>query len=307
MSTLDDPLRFRPADATGSADLMATMSGNRTPPTATAPGVVQPGKVWLVGAGQCDQDLLTVKAARALQQARLVVYDPLVSLEVVRLAGAGADLLYVGKEAGRHTLPQGDLCALMVRLAREGRSLVRLKGGDPYVFGRGGEEAQALAAAGIPFEVVPGISAAQGASAACGIPLTHRDHAAALVLVTGHAREDGACRRDGDPDPLGATDWAALARPHQTVVFYMGLSRLSLIAARLVAHGLDARTPAALVENATTPHQRCVRGALADMPALAGRHGVAPPALLMVGGVVGLQAELAPALAVRAAALAEAG
>src|SRR5574343_259837 len=287
MSTLDDPLRFRPADATGSADLMATMSGNRTPPTATAPGVVQPGKVWLVGAGQCDQDLLTVKAARALQQARLVLYDHLVSREVVRLAGAGADLLYVGKEAGRHTLPQGELCALMVRLAREGRSLVRLKGGDPYVFGRGGEEAQALAAA--------------------GIPLTHRDHAAALVLVTGHAREDGACRRDGDPDPLGATDWAALARPHQTVVFYMGLGRLTHIVERLVAHGLDARTPAALVENATTPHQRCVRGALADMPALAGRHGVAPPALLMVGGVVGLQAELAPALAVRAAALAEAG
>lgn len=296
MSTLDDPLHFHPDTASG---LTSMLSGTASSGRPAARAVVQPGKVWLVGAGPGDPELLTMKAARVLQQARLVLYDHLVSREVVRLAGSGADLIYVGKEAGRHTLPQGELCALMVRLAREGRSMVRLKGGDPYVFGRGGEEAQALAAAGVPFEVVPGISAAQGAAAACGIPLTHRDHAAALVLVTGHAREDGGCRRGGDPDPLGETDWAALARPHQTVVFYMGLSRLSLIAARLVAHGMDPHTPAALVENATTAHQRCVRGVLVDMPALAHAHGVQAPALLMVGGVVGLQSALAPLMAAR--------
>ena len=245
----------------------------------------RPGKVMLVGAGPGDPELLTVKAAKAIAAARLVLYDHLVSRAVLELVPPEADLIYVGKESGNHTLPQEGIIAVMLRLAKSGRRVLRLKGGDPYVFGRGGEEAQALAAAGVPFEVIPGISAAQGAAAAAGIPLTHRDHAEALVFATGHLRGNGATR---DVE----LDWAQLARPRQTVVIYMGVGTLPTISLQLQAHGLPGDTPAAIVERATLPDQRSVIGTLATLPELARRHDVRAPALIMIGTVVTLQREL---------------
>jgi uroporphyrin-III C-methyltransferase len=206
---------------------------------------------------------------------------------------AGADRVYVGKTSGHHSLSQGGIIELMLRLARGGRRLVRLKGGDPYIFGRGGEEAQALAAAGIPFDVVPGISAAQGASAATGIPLTHRDHAESLVYATGHLRGEGDARTVD-------LDWPLLSRPRQTVVIYMGVGTLPVISAQLQAHGLPGDTPAAIVERATQPGQRTITGTLATLPELAQRHDVRAPALIMIGTVVTLREELACADAVSA-------
>ena len=251
-----------------------------------APGAAaadaRPGRVTLVGAGPGDPELLTLRAVKALRGARLVLYDHLVGKEVLRYVADDADLIYVGKEAAHHTLPQQSIIDLMVRLARSGRSLVRLKGGDGFIFGRGGEEAQALAEAGIAFEVVPGITAAQGAGACAGIPLTHRDHAATLVFATGHLREGNEV----------ALDWQALARPRQTVVIYMGVGHLPVICAELVRHGLPPGTPAALVEQASLPGQRCVSGTLQDLPRLAQQHGVRPPALIVVGEVVGLRPQL---------------
>lgn len=237
-----------------------------------------PGKVWLVGAGPGDPELLTVKAARLLREARLVLHDHLVGGGVMDLIPRDARRICVGKRDRRHTLPQEETNALLVALAAAGHEVVRLKGGDPYVFGRGGEEAEALAAAGIPFEVIPGITSAQGMSAYAGIPLTHRDHASSVVLVTGHVREGS-----------DAPDWAALARPRQTVVFYMGLGALGSICRQLVAHGLAPDTPAAVVEQATTPRQRVTAGTLLTLPLLAQAHGVAAPALVVVGTVVGLR------------------
>lgn len=251
----------------------------------------RPGKVTLAGAGPGDPDLLTVRAARALRHARLVLYDHLVSREVLHLVPEDADLVYVGKESGRHTLPQDSIIDLMVRLARNGKSLVRLKGGDPYIFGRGGEEALALAAEGIPFEVVPGISAAQGASAFAGMPLTHRDHAASVVFATGHLRDDG---RGGTHVDL---DWPMLARARQTVVIYMGVSTLPTVCAQLIAHGLPPDTPAAIVERATCAEQRTVTGTVQTLPSLAQQHGVRAPALVMIGSVVTLHEQLGRAMA----------
>lgn len=243
-----------------------------------------PGLVTLVGAGPGDPELLTLKAVRALQAANLVLYDHLVSPAVLDFLPPDADRVYVGKESSRHTLPQASIIELMVRLARSGRAVLRLKGGDGYIFGRGGEEAQALAAEGIPFTVVPGLTAAQGAAASVGIPLTHRDHACSLVLTTGHLRDNTGLDMD----------WPMLARARQTVVLYMGVNNLPEICRQLVAHGLQADTPAALVEKATLPEERCITGTLADLPALAVSHGVKPPALIMVGGVVSLRAQLQP-------------
>lgn len=251
----------------------------------------RPGTVLLVGAGPGDPELLTVRAARALRRARLVLYDHHVSREVLRLVPEDADLLYVGKESGRHTLPQESITELMVRLARSGKSLVRLKGGDPYVFGRGGEEAEALAVAGVPFEVVPGISAAQGMAACAGMPLTHRDHAASVVFATGHLR-DGTRHGGGGAACAVDLDWPALARPRQTVVIYMGVATLPVICAQLVAHGLPADTPAAVVERATLPEQRSIVGTLATLPSLAQAHAARAPALIVVGSVVSLHAAL---------------
>lgn len=261
-------------------------------------GGAQPGKVTLVGAGPGAPDLLTVRASRALGQARLVLYDHLVSRDVLQLVPQGAELICVGKESGRHTLPQASIIELMVRLARSGKSLVRLKGGDPYIFGRGGEEAEGLAAAGVAFEVIPGISAAQGAAACAGIPLTHRDHAASVVLATGHTRDDGStgCRDD--------LDWLVLARPRQTVVIYMGLGTLQRVCSQLIAHGLPADTPAAVIERATCPEQRTIVGDLRSLPALVTLHGVRSPALVIIGSVVSLHKQLALRVAAPTAAAA---
>jgi len=247
----------------------------------SAPG---PACVTLVGAGPGDPDLLTLKAARALAAARIVLYDHLVSREVLELVAPGADLVYVGKESSHHTLPQHDIVELMLRLARSGRPVVRLKGGDPYTFGRGGEEAQALAEAGVPFEVIPGISAAQGAAACAGIPLTHRDHASSVQWVTGHLRA-------GSKDALNL-DWPALVRPRQTLVVYMGLASLPVLSAQLINHGMDPQTPAALVERATLPSQRTLVGTLQSLPSLAHEHQVCSPTLILIGGVVSLHAVL---------------
>lgn len=283
MSRLDEPLHFTPAPGGPAAA--------PCPPCPASP-LGGPGQVTLVGAGPGDPELLTLAAARALGQASLVLYDHLVSDQILALLPPGAERVYVGKEAGHHSLSQGGIIELMIRLARSGRAVLRLKGGDPYIFGRGGEEAQALAEAGIPFRTIPGISAAQAAGALAGIPLTHRDHAATLVFATGHLREAG-----GDGARSLALDWPLLARPQQTVVIYMGLAGLPTIAERLIAHGLPADTPAALVERASTPEQRCLRASLADLPALAQHEAVRSPALLIIGAVTALHEQLAPAMA----------
>lgn len=255
-----------------------------------APGTCNlPAVVSLVGAGPGDPDLLTVKALRLLQQARLVVYDKLVSRAVLALVHPQADRIYVGKQSGHHTLTQEEIIELLLRLARSGRSVLRLKGGDPYIFGRGGEEAQALAAAGIAFEVVPGITSAQGMAAATGIPLTHRDHATQVTLVTGHLREEAGERGL-------ELDWSCLARPHQTLVVYMGVATLPHVCRQLEQHGLAPDTPAAVVENATLPTQRCIIGTLRSLPSLARLHAVRAPALVVIGGVVALHDELKPAV-----------
>ena len=257
-------------------------SGARSPsaPAAAVPSA-QWGRVTLVGAGPGDAELLTLKAARVLASASTVLYDNLVSNDVLAHVAQGAELIYVGKQSRNHTLPQEDIIDLMVRLAKEGRSLVRLKGGDPYIFGRGGEEAQALVAAGIACTTVPGISAAQGASAATGIPLTHRDHAGMLVFATGHLQgEEG--------ERTVALDWDALARPRQTVVIYMGVGTLPTICAQLMRHGLAPDTPAALIERATLPEQRTVVGSVQTLPELAVQHGVRAPALIVIGTTVSL-------------------
>ncbi|MDP2004739.1 MAG: uroporphyrinogen-III C-methyltransferase [Rubrivivax sp.] len=240
------------------------------------------GKVYLVGAGPGDAELLTLKAARLLAQADVVVYDHLVGADVLALVGPQARRLYVGKERCHHSLPQEGINQLLVRLAREGRSVVRLKGGDPFVFGRGGEELQVLAAEGIPFEVVPGITAACGVASYAGIPLTHRDYAQSCTFVTGHLK-DGSCD----------LDWPALARPRQTVVIYMGLSGLATICARLVEHGLPASWPAAVVAHGTLAEQQVVCATLGTLADAVERAGLQSPALTLVGEVVKLRDELA--------------
>ena len=241
----------------------------------------QRGKVYLVGAGPGDPELLTMKACRLLATAEVVVYDNLVSPQVLDLVGPDARRIYAGKERNHHTMKQGEINELLVRLARRGRQVVRLKGGDPFVFGRGGEEMQELAAAGIAFEVVPGITAACGVSAYAGIPLTHRDHAQSCTFVTGHLK-------DGSPE----LDWAGLARPRQTVVIYMGLSGLAQICRKLVEHGLPPEMPAAVVQQGTMPEQRVVTGTLADLAARVEAAGLQSPCLTIVGEVVRLRESL---------------
>jgi uroporphyrin-III C-methyltransferase/precorrin-2 dehydrogenase/sirohydrochlorin ferrochelatase len=238
------------------------------------------GEVYLIGAGPGDADLLTLRALQLLQQADVVLHDRLVPAAVLDRARRDAQRVFVGKSAacavGEAHTRQEHIHDLMIHYARQGLRVARLKGGDPFVFGRGGEEAQCLARHGIPYIVVPGITAALGAAAAAGIPLTHRDLSHSVTLVTGHPLEDGAL------------DWSALARPHQTVVFYMGTAYLQGICAQLRAAGADQALPAALIERATLPEQRIVPGTLASIAALGQRRGIAAPALLVVGEVASL-------------------
>ena len=240
-----------------------------------------PGKVFLVGAGPGDPELLTLRASRLLQQADVVLHDNLVSPAILALLPMATERVYVGKERDNHALPQEEINALLVRLAREGKRVVRLKGGDPFIFGRGGEEIDTLAAEGVPFEVVPGITAALGVASYAGIPLTHRDYAQACVFVTGHLK-------DGTMD----LDWAALARPRQTIVVYMGLLGLPTLCARLIEHGAPPDLPVAVVQQGTTTRQRVVTGTLATLPALAAAANLRPPTLTIVGNVVLLRERL---------------
>lgn len=234
------------------------------------------GRVHLVGAGPGDPDLLTVKALRLLGTADVVVHDRLVGPAVLDRIRRDAERIYVGKACGAHSVPQAEIGALLVRLARAGKTVVRLKGGDPFVFGRGGEESDDLRAAGIPFDVVPGITAATGCAAASGMPLTHRDHARALLVMTAHTR-------GGRLD----IDWEALLHPRQTIAVYMGVQSLSDLCAGLIARGMRADMPAAVIENGTLPGQRVLAGSIGSLPASAASARLTGPALLVIGTVAG--------------------
>jgi len=239
------------------------------------------GEVYLVGAGPGDPDLLTLRALALLQRAEVALYDNLISPEILALLPPAAERIYVGKRRADHAMRQEAINALLVEHALAGKRVVRLKGGDPFIFGRGGEEIDTLSAHGIRFEVVPGITAALGAAAYAGIPLTHRDHAQACVFVTGNLK-------DGSVD----LDWAALARPRQTIVVYMGLLSLRVICRELVAHGLPRDTGAAVVQQGTTSTQRVVAGTLGTLPAQVARAKLHAPTLIIVGNVVRLREKL---------------
>jgi uroporphyrin-III C-methyltransferase/precorrin-2 dehydrogenase/sirohydrochlorin ferrochelatase len=239
------------------------------------------GRVYLVGAGPGDPELLTVRAARLLGQADAVVYDHLVSGEILALIKPEAELIYVGKQESRHSLPQDGINALLVRLAKQGKNVVRLKGGDPFIFGRGGEEAEVLVAEQVSFEVVPGITSASGASAYAGIPLTHRDYAQSCVITTGHLK-DGSLN----------LAWETLVQPRQTVVIYMGLGALPEISRQLIAHGQTPAMAVAVIENGTTQRQRVITGNLSDIATKVKAEGFQSPCLIIIGEVVRLREKL---------------
>ncbi len=235
------------------------------------------GHVALVGAGPGDAELITLKGARLIGEAEVVIYDNLVSQGILDLIQPRAERIFVGKMAGSHTLPQEEICQLLVDKALEGKFVVRLKGGDPFVFGRGGEEVDALQAAGISVEIVPGVTAALGAAASLGFPLTHRDHAQSCIFVTGHLK-----------DHTVDLNWTALAQPNQTIVIYMGITGLDTISHELQAAGLPGETPAALIYRATWPNQRIYPCTLSTLMDTARNNNVKPPALVVIGNVLRL-------------------
>ena len=231
------------------------------------------GKVWLVGAGPGDPDLLTLRAARLIMNARLIVHDGLVDPAILALARPSAQLISVAKQRSRHTMAQDQINALLVREALAGREVVRLKGGDPFIFGRGGEEAEACRAAGVPVEIVPGISAAIGAAAAAGMPLTHRNSASVVSFVAGQCKG------------LAEQDWSGLAGYGRTLVIYMGIATAEMIAEKLIADGLSPAIPVAVIENATRASMRVLRAPLAGLPAMIDAERVKSPAVIVIGDV----------------------
>lgn len=265
----------RDAEARNSLEHLLTTQGNLQTDTVSA------GEVYLVGAGPGDPDLLTFRAMRLMQQADVVVYDRLVPDTILAMVHQSAERIYVGKQRADHSVPQEGINALLVRLARQGKRVLRLKGGDPFIFGRGGEEIETLIDEGIGFQVVPGITAASGCATYAGIPLTHRAHSQACIFVTGHLK-DGSVN----------LNWGMLAHPQQTVVFYMGLHGIAIICQQLIAHGRAVDTPAALIQQGTTPHHRAIIGDLASLPALVANNEVRAPTLIIVGEVVSLHEKL---------------
>jgi len=236
---------------------------------------LQPGEVALVGSGPGDPELLTLRALRLIQEADIVVYDKLVSEAIMEMVPSETDRIFVGKTANDHTLPQEEINTLLVRLSKENKRVVRLKGGDPYIFGRGGEEIQVLLSADVPCRVVPGITAASGCATYAGIPLTHRDHAQSCTFVTGHLKSGNL-----------VLPWENLARPNQTVVFYMGLQSIEVINRELQAHGMSGDTPAALVEQGTTPNQRVFIATLNTLQQKVEDKNIQTPTLIIIGTVV---------------------
>ena len=231
------------------------------------------GTIYLVGAGPGDPDLLTLRAARLIERAEVIVHDGLVSREILEMARPDAELISVAKQRARHTLPQDQINALLVREALKGRDVVRLKGGDPLIFGRGGEEAEDARAAGVPVEIVPGISAANGAAAASQIALTHRDASSIVSFVAGQCKG------------LSEQDWSGLAGKGRTLVIYMGVKTAPQIAEKLMADGLAPDVPLAVIENGARPEMRVVRGLLAGLPDLVDDHAIKSPALIVIGDV----------------------
>jgi uroporphyrin-III C-methyltransferase/precorrin-2 dehydrogenase/sirohydrochlorin ferrochelatase len=239
------------------------------------------GEVYLVGGGPGDPDLLTFRALRLMQQADVVLFDRLVAPAIVKLVRKDADRIYVGKKSDQHAMSQEEINKLLVKLAREGKRVLRLKGGDPFIFGRGGEEIESLAEEGVSFQVVPGITAAAGCAAYAGIPLTHRDHAQSCIFITGHMK-------DGKLD----LNWDTLIQPGQTIAVYMGVGATTVICEELIRHGMNEKTPAAIIQQGTTSNQRIYVGTLKTLSTLVVEEDIKPPSMMIIGNVVKLRDKL---------------